>query len=291
MHSLTVIGALDRPARAAVDDLLRTVEEATGHPALADAKVVALHSGGGFVVLARDGARLVAAGVGVQPDPERPVWNIQDATTAARSETAARLVEEVWARGGARVQWWANDAGPDDDALAARLGLTPWRDVVQLRRPLPHPEAPELPEGVRLRAFAPGADDEAWLDVNRRAFADHPEQGAFGPLDLAGRMAEPWFQPADFLIADDADGMAGFCWVKLPDATHGEIYVIGVHPRAQGTGLGRALVLAGLARMAERGAPEARLYTDGANAKALTLYDGLGFRRHHVDRAYAAERP
>lgn len=279
-------------ARAQVDGLLAAVARATGHSALADAKVVALHGGlGGFAVLQHEGEGIVGVAVGVQPKPEQPVWNVQEATTApGREELARRALEEAWARGARRVQWWAVQATGDDDALAARLGLVPWREVVQMRRVLPHPKPLTLPEGVRLRAFVPGDDDERWLEVNARAFAAHPEQSAFSLAELRGRMAEPWFDADDFLVAEDGEGMAGFCWVKVPDEEHGEIYIVGVDPRCQGTGLGRALVLAGLARMVGRGVPEARLYVDGENAAGLALYADLGFIPDHADRAYAADR-
>lgn len=278
----------------AVDALLAAVADERGHPPLADAKLVQLHRGGpGFTLLEEDGGRLVGVAVGVQPDPGAPVWNVQEAVAGpagARRSLAARAVEEAWQRGAARVQWWAVLAGPGDDALAAELGLAPWREVVQMHRALPHPDPVELPEGVTLRAFVPGEDDAEWLAVNRRAFADHPEQATFDEGELAGRMAEPWFDPADFLVAEDASGMVGFCWVKVPDPGHGEIYVIGVDPRGRGSGLGRALTLAGMARMAEKAVPEARLYVDAGNEAGLALYEGLGFARHHVDRAYAGER-
>src|SRR6185437_13617964 len=99
-----------------------------------------------------------------------------------------------------------------------------------------------LPAGVRLRTFRPGADDEAWLALNAAAFADHPEQGSWTLQDLHARMAESWFDPQGFLLAETEDGeLAGFHWTKIHggdghghqhsgDHGHepiGEVYVVG----------------------------------------------------------------
>ena len=65
--------------------------------------------------------------------------------------------------------------------------------------------------------------------------------------------------------------------------------MIAVDPGAQGTGLGKALVLGGLASLAERGITTGMLYVDAANDSAVGLYRHLGFDVHHVDRAYVAE--
>jgi mycothiol synthase len=151
-----------------------------------------------------------------------------------------------------------------------------------------------LPAGVVLRAFRPGADDEAWLALNARAFAGHPEQGRWTIDDLAVRLAEPWFDAAGFLLAvrQAGDRLVGFHWTKIHAGTEpiGEVYVLGVDPSAAGTGLGTALTLAGLRYLRGRGLTQVMLYVDESNRAAMALYTKLGFTRWSADVMYTAPR-
>jgi mycothiol synthase len=73
--------------------------------------------------------------------------------------------------------------------MAEHLGFQRVRVLLQLRRSLFAPLPPVvLPAGVTVRTFQPGLDDEAWLAVNTRAFASHPEQGQWTLRDLRQRM-------------------------------------------------------------------------------------------------------
>ncbi len=200
-----------------------------------------------------------------------------------------------------RLRLWAHGHHAAAQALAWSMEFTEGRRLEQWRRSLEEP-LPEvaLPDGVRLRAFRPGTGDEqAWLALNARAFADHPEQGGWTADDLQARLGESWFDPAGFLIAEDtlAEGvMIGFHWTKVHGARRadprtdahahaaiGEVYVVGVDPDHQGRGLGRSLTLAGLHRLQEAGLSRAMLYVEADNVAAQAVYRSLGFRHWDTD--------
>ncbi|MFJ6405054.1 mycothiol synthase [Streptomyces hydrogenans] len=194
---------------------------------------------------------------------------------------------------GKRLRVWAHGGKPSARHLAQVLGLTLFRELRQLRRPLAPLDIPEpvLPEGVTIRTFVPGRDDTAWLAVNAAAFAHHPEQGSLTQRDLDDRIAEPWFDPKGFFLAEDADGrLVGFHWTKThAEERLGEVYVVGILPEAQGGGLGKALTATGLRHLAAEGLPTAMLYVDADNTAAVRVYEGLGFRTHEVDLMYRSE--
>jgi mycothiol synthase len=166
----------------------------------------------------------------------------------------------------------------------AQRGFTRERELFQLRRRLDAPvDRPPVPDGIEIRDFVVGTDEDAWLRVNAAAFAQHPEQGSWTQADIKAREQESWFDPSGLLLAWRGTELAGFHWTKLhPDGT-GEVYVIGVDPSAQGTGLGSVLLRHGLASLYDRGAREVLLYVDGSNTTAMQLYERYGFGKHDLD--------
>jgi mycothiol synthase len=202
---------------------------------------------------------------------------------------------------GGRLRLWAHGDHPAAGALAASMGFSQSRALWQMRRSLfTALPAPVFRDDVKVRTFRPGHDEEAWLALNAEAFRDHPEQGAWTEDDLSQRMAEPWFDPEGFFLAERDGQLVGFHWTKVHGGhthetadghTHdghghapiGEVYVVGVHPSQQGTGLGKALTIVGLAHLRQLGLPDAMLYVDGDNEVAIGLYSGLGFTRWETD--------
>jgi mycothiol synthase len=215
-------------------------------------------------------------------DPVPLAWSLDE---GGDPDGLVRLVAEQRTAGAPAVRWWVEDTADRHLRAAERAGLVAVRRLLQMRRPLPLEVRTDLP----TRPFRPGEDDQRWLEVNNRAFAWHPEQGGWTRDDLAERMAEPWFDPAGFLLHDDGDRLVGFCWTKVHADTSpalGEIYVIAVDPDHAGRGLGRALTIAGLQHLAGRGLTVAMLYVESDNTAAVALYEDLGFSVHHVDTAF-----
>ncbi|PVY28385.1 mycothiol synthase [Williamsia muralis] len=191
---------------------------------------------------------------------------------------------------------WAHGNLPAAQALAASLGLTARRELLQLRRPLAGAELPSLtvPDDLVLRTYAGPSDDAEILRVNNVAFEWHPEQGGWSTDEIAARTGADWFDPAGlFLVFDASDPhtLLGFHWTKVHPAEGdtpalGEVYIVGVDATAQGRGLGRLLTLAGLHHLQQRGLAEVELYVEGDNKAALNTYAKLGFTQFAIDVAY-----
>ena len=292
------------PDRSSLGALLERAAAAHDHPALPEPQLLALtHPGGtphdGRLVLARRGGELAGFALlspardgstvlHVVVDPER-------GTTALESALIRRAVQEAPA--GFPLHLWLMQATDADDERAGAEGFVPERDLLQMRVALPLPDdvlAATRP--LATRPFVPGRDEVSWVETNNRAFAGHPEQGAWTVVDLHERMAADWVELDGFLVADDPDGpgLIGACWTKIHgDRTPplGEIYVIDVDPRHHGQGWGRSLTVAGLVYLAGTGITVGMLYTDASNVAAVALYRSLGFTVDHVDRSYRRDPP
>lgn len=181
----------------------------------------------------------------------------------------------------APAEAWAHGSHPAAGALAERWGWVHDRSLWKMVRAadVTPVEVGSAPAGVTVRGFEP-ADASALLAVNAAAFAFHPEQGQMSADDLAVRMAEPWFSADGLLLAfsESSGELLGFHWTKQHTPTEGEVYVIGVSPSAQDMGLGRHLLQAGLAHLADRGMSTIHLYVEANNAPAIALYGSFGFQ-------------
>ncbi len=218
---------------------------------------------------------------------------------ARRHGIGAAMIRAALSKTDGKNRFWAHGTLESARATASASGLVPVRELVQMRRSLHGVAEPAIPDGVRIRSYAGAADDAELLRVNNAAFATHPEQGGWTATDLAERRAERWFDPEGLFLAFDeqTDTLLGFHWTKVhPEQPGlGEVYIVGVDPSAQGSGLGGLLTSVGVAflarRLAKASQPTVMLYVESDNTAALRTYRRLGFTEHSVDTAYAAATP
>jgi mycothiol synthase len=214
---------------------------------------------------------------------------------ARRNGIGAAMINAALSKTDGTSQFWAHGTLEPARATASALGLSPARELVQMRRSLDGISEPAVPDGVRIRTYAGTADDAELLRVNNSAFATHPEQGGWTEADLAERRAEAWFDPEGLFLAfsEQTGALLGFHWTKVhaQEGGLGEVYVVGVDPAAQGGGLGGVLTAVGVAHLSRRLAgephPAVMLYVESDNTAALRTYTRLGFSQYRVDTAYA----
>ena len=182
---------------------------------------------------------------------------------------------------------WVHGEQPHAVSLLTSRGFQPVRELLEMHRePMPQEPVPSipsrLPKGMRMTTFT-REDAPAWIALNARVFAEHPEQGSLTLEDLEQRMSEPWFRAEDFALLWVGHDLIGYCWLKIQDA-HAELYVIGIAPEYSGQSLGALLLDEAMSRV--RGCDRFSLFVDGDNLPARKLYESRGFAVARISRQW-----
>lgn len=304
MHHVTVRRDLSAEVLAEILELIEDTTRIEGHPPVGEHKYAHLKVGATDWVglMAYEDRRLVGYAhlrwnaAGAQPrvaveivvHPHHRDEGVQQALLTETREVLARA-------GGGTMYLWVHRVEDARDTLAHRMGFAIQRELAFMRRSLATPPAPlGPPEGITIRRYRPGPDDGALLEVNNAAFAGHPENGGWDRAELTRRRSRDWFDPDGVLLAWRDERLLGFHWTKWhahegahpPHDPEGEVYILAVHPDAQGLGLGRVLLRAGLAHLHDRGCGTAILYVDCANEAAVDLYASEGFEMAYREVCY-----
>lgn len=157
--------------------------------------------------------------------------------------------------------------------LAAGFGVEQQLRLLGLDLTLPLPTLPRTP---RLRRVPDRRRPEV-LEVDHAAF---PDFWRFDELALIDALeATPQVR---FRMAGGRRGpMHGYA-ICGRSGRRGYVQRLAVHPRAQGRGTGRRLLLDGLHWLAGHGANRALVNTQANNRAALSLYTAIGFRDEPV---------
>jgi mycothiol synthase len=191
------------------------------------------------------------------------------------------LREAAEARAGARGESRVSQyVVPTNEAARAHLrdaGYQPAYRYFRMRIDLA--DAPEPPFEIPVRTFVRGQDDRAVHELIDAAMADIPGNlpASFESWQAGKTTTESW-DPTLLLLHEDADGLAGVALCERWDEGVGFVDYLAVAARTRGRGVGRALLLHGLAALRAAGLTIGELSVQAENAGATRLYESVGMR-------------
>ena len=170
----------------------------------------------------------------------------------------------------------------DDRRLLESEGFEKIKDFWQMRW-----EGPELPSlklrpGFRIKSFELDKDEAMLTELQNISFG---ENWGFSPNtvdQIAARIRIKTSPPEGVVFIMDGDSAAAYNWTQRTQNAHGHVGFVamtGVHPSYRGSGLGTAIVIAGMEHLLSRGVSAVELEVDAENTPARELYLKLGYRR------------
>lgn len=236
----------------------------------------------GYLTL-RDGILTCETHAVVAPEHRR-----QGIGTALWTATRDRLAIASAAEpvpGQREMRTFALDIATDDRAFLAAMGYVPIRFGFEMRRFLTGvlPDHP-LPAGLEMRT-AVEAEYRAIFDADVEAFKDHWGIRPKSDMDFQARFNGVDVDPTLYLAAWDGDQVAGVVLNAIFTEENSALGIrrgwlehVSVRRPWRGRGVAKALMVASMRLLRERGMDEAWLGVDGTNRHgAVRLYANLGF--------------
>lgn len=243
-------------------------------------------------------------------DNTRLWWNTDDGLSAfalvdhyhnlwfetKRDDTAAEIEREIIDWGVRCIQKEITQSGEestldascrDDDTR--RIALLEERGFIRqeittihlarsLMDPLP---APQPPEGFTMRPAAGEGEVEALVRLHRSAFGT---ENMTVEERLAMMRAQDYDRQLDLLVTAPDGRMAAYCLCSFDrvrdnkrGGVQGAIDTIATHPDFQGLGLAKALLLAGMMKLKQRGADRAVMSTSSENSAMQRTAFSVGY--------------
>ena len=175
----------------------------------------------------------------------------------------------------------------DDNVVAIkvlrRLGFSFIRRFLELELDITDVGELDMAQSVLdSRYLQPGEEDKL-TQLQNRAFAGSWGYNPNTVEVITFRIIVSTCSRQDIILAYERYRAIGCCWTGIiceegiPSVKKGRIHMLGVAPDHRGKGIGRELMMAGLARLRNRGLNVAELTVDSQNKVACALYKSIGF--------------
>jgi len=136
---------------------------------------------------------------------------------------------------------------------------------------------------LKCRYLRRGEEDKL-TQIQNRAFVS---TWGFNPNtaeEITYRTNLSTYSPEDIVLICERDKVIGYCWTGIiceggvASERKGSVFMLGVDPDYRGKGIGKRVLLAGLARLKSKDLQVAELTVDSENKVACALYKSIGFK-------------
>ncbi len=176
--------------------------------------------------------------------------------------------------------------------LMHKLGFKPVHQFIEMHLTLDVKPAKILSTSVMIRHLKRGEEDRL-ADLQNRAFADHWGYNPNTVEEITSRLNRFHGSHQHVILACDGDKPIAYCWTTtilqtnpVTGKRHGRILMLGVDPDYQSKSIGKAVLVAGLSSLFDRGVDVVEITADSENKKARSLYKAAGFKGKATSQCY-----
>ena len=175
---------------------------------------------------------------------------------------------------------------PQDNVIAksvlSKLGFECVRRFLELRLDMAKIRWQDIDQaGLGCRHLQCGEEDKL-TQIQNHSFAGTWGYNLNTMEEIIYRTNLSNCSPEDVVLTYDGDKVIGYCWTTYERQVaigerKGRIFMLGVDPDYRGRGVGKRVLLAGLAHLKNKGLRVAELTVDSENKTACALYRSVGF--------------
>ncbi len=176
----------------------------------------------------------------------------------------------------------------EDDVVAksvlSKLGFECVRRFLELRLDIADVRWPDINQAALECRYLQRGEEDKLTQIQNRSFAGTWGYNPNTVEEITYRTNLSTCSPEDIVLICGDDKVIGYCWTGIAceggaiSKRKGRIYMLGTDPDYRGRGVGKKVLLAGLARLKSKGLQVAELGTDCENKIARALYKSIGFK-------------
>jgi len=169
-------------------------------------------------------------------------------------------------------------------SMLSKLGFECVRRFLELRLDIPKVCWQDVCQAALEYCHLQCGEEDKLTQIQNRSFAGTWGYNLGTVETIAYRINLSNCSPEDVVLAYEGDKIIGYCWTETNydgEVANGErkgrIFMLGTDPDFRGRGVGKRVLLAGLAHLKNKGVRVAELTVDNENKAACALYWSVGF--------------